>query len=344
MKIDGGLPHSLADRESAARGAGLAASVGYDRLFAAEAAHDPFLPVALAAGAADVDLGTNVAVAFARNPMTTAMVANDLQVLTGGRFILGLGSQVKAHITRRFSMPWSHPAARMREFVLALQAIWESWQPGGRLRFEGTFYRHTLSNPLFQPGPNPFGPPRVFLAAVGPRMTEVAGEVADGLMCHAFTSPSYLAEVTLPALRRGLARAGRADGAVEVCLPVLLATGPAGADLEPEIDRVRRQVAFYASTPAYRAVLDHHGWGDLHGEAHRLSVDQRWEEMAGLVDDDILHTLAVVADAGSLADVVRDRFGRLVTGLRLNVPYADDPEAWAPVIEKLKQPVEEAVG
>ncbi|ABW12116.1 luciferase family protein [Parafrankia sp. EAN1pec] len=337
MKIDGGLAYSLGDRDSAARGARLAASVGYDRLFAAEAAHDPFLPLALAAGAADVDLGTNVAVAFARNPMTTAMVANDLQVLTGGRFVLGLGSQVKAHITRRFSMPWSHPAARMREFVLALRAIWSSWQPGGRLRFEGAYYQHTLSNPLFQPGPNPFGPPRVFLAAVGPRMTEIAGEVADGLMCHGFTSPSYVAEVTLPALRRGLARAGRAGGAVEVCLPVLLATGPAGWDLEPEIDRVRRQLAFYASTPAYRAVLDHHGWGELHGEAHRLSVDQRWEEMANLVDDEVLHTLAVVADAGHLADVVRDRFGRLVTGLRLNVPYADDPDVWTPVITKIKE-------
>ncbi len=336
MKVDGGLTYAPDDRASAPRYARLAAAVGYDRLFAAEIAHDPFLPVALAAGAADVDLGTNVAVAFARNPMTTASTARDLHVLTGGRFVLGLGSQVKAHITRRFSMPWSRPVARMREFVLAVRAIWDSWERRTRLAFDGQFYRHTLSAPMFDPGPTHCGLPRVFVAAVGPRMTEVAGEVGDGLLCHAFTSPSYLQEVTLPALRRGLAAAGRSSDDVDVSTSVFLATGPAGADLEPEVERVRSQLAFYGSTPAYRGVLDHHGWGDLHEELHTLSRAQRWSEMTPLVDDSVLHTLAVVADAGELATVLRERFAALVSGLRLNVPFVDDPDAWAPVIAQVK--------
>jgi probable F420-dependent oxidoreductase len=168
-------------------------------------------------------------------------------------------------------------------------------------------------------------------------MTEAAGEVADGVICHGFTSASYLSEVTMPALRKGMAVTGRVED-IEVCLPVFLATGPAGADLSGEIARVRKQLAFYASTPAYRGVLDHHGWGDAHAEFHRLSREQRWDDMTGLVDDEMLNTLAVVADAEDLSKVLLDRFGGLVTGLRLNVPYAQDPQTWAPVIAALKEP------
>ncbi len=338
MHVHGGLQYTPADVASAAQSARIAADVGFERVFASETTFDPFLPIALAAGAADIDMGTDIAVAFARNPMTTAAIARDLQALTGGRFILGLGSQVKAHVTRRFSMPWSHPAARMHEFVRALRAIWESWETGARLDFDGRFYHHTLSSPLFDPGPSGHASVRVFVAAVGPQMTEVAGQVSDGLLCHGFTSPSYLAEVTLPALRRGLRAAGRADDVVEVTVPAFLATGPAGADLAPQIQRARSHIAFYGSTPAYRCVLDHHGWGGLHEELHALSVEQRWDEMARLVDDDVLQTFVVVADAGDLANVLRERFGRLVTGLRLNVPYAADPQTWAPVIASLREP------
>jgi probable F420-dependent oxidoreductase len=226
----------------------------------------------------------------------------------------------------------------MREFVLALRAIWDSWQHGSRLNFNGEFYQHTLSSPLFDPGPSSHRTPRVFLAAVGPRMSEVAGEVADGLFCHTFTSPSYIAEVTLPALRRGLAVADRVEGDVEVTVPVMLATGPSGCDLGPEVERVRRQIAFYSSTPTYRGVLDHHGWGELHDELHRLSVEQRWDDMTRLISDDMVNTLAVVADADKLSDVLLERFGGLVSGLRLNVPYTDDPDTWASVIAELKEP------
>ena len=181
MKVDGELHFSLQERGSAAHSAVVGAQVGYDRLFVAEAAVDPFLPLALAAGAADVHLGTSITVAFARNPMTTALSAHNLQTLTEGRFVLGLGSQVQAHITRRYSMPWSRPAARMRDFVLALRAIWDSWQHGTRLRYEGEFYQHTLSSFAFDPPASPYPPPLTYLGAIGPRMTEVAGEVADGL-------------------------------------------------------------------------------------------------------------------------------------------------------------------
>ena len=339
MKIDGGLQDLLAGRAAVVDSAQAGAAAGYDRLFAAETAHDPFLPVALVADEVDVDLGTYVAIALARSPMTVAVTANDLQILTHGRFILGLGSQVKPHITRRFSMPWTRPVARMREFVLALRAIWASWHEGTKLDFDGEFYHHTLSNPLFDPGPNPFGPPRIFLAAVGPRMTETAGEVADGVICHGFTSASYLQNVTMPAVQRGIDVAGRARESVEVCLPVFLATGPAGSDISAEIARARKQVAFYGSTPAYRAVLDHHGWGDLHDDLHRLSKESRWDDMTNLVTDEILNTFAVVADSTTLAKVLRERFGGLVDGLRLNVPYALAPEVWAPVIADLKEPM-----
>ena len=337
MRVDGELFFALDDRGSAARSAAAAAEVGYDRLFVAEAKVDPFLPPALAAGAADIDLGTSIAVAFARNPMTTAMSAHNLATLTGGRFVLGLGSQVAAHITRRYSMPWSRPAARMRDFVLAMRAIWDSWQNGTRLRYEGEFYQHTLSSFAFDPGPSPHPAPPVYLGAIGPRMTEVAGEVADGLLCHGLTSVSYFSTVMAPALRRGLATAGRDPGDVDIAPWVCVATAPPGGDLDKAVEKVRLQLAFYGSTPAYARVLDHHGWGDLQPELHRLSKQGRWAEMGGLLDDEVLNTFAVIADADHLAGEIRRRWGGLAGSVRLNVPYLEDPDIWAAVIAELKR-------
>jgi probable F420-dependent oxidoreductase len=208
MKVDSGVMAATFE-EVGARARELEA-VGYDGLLTAETAHDPFLPIAIAAGHTErIELGTGIAVAFARTPMVTAYVANDLQRASNGRFILGLGSQIKPHIEKRFSMPWSRPAARMREYVLALRAIWASWNEGERLDFRGDFYRHSLMTPFFSPPPNPHGAPKVFLAAVGEKMTEVAGEVADGIIVHGFTTERYVREVTLPAIERGLAKAGR---------------------------------------------------------------------------------------------------------------------------------------
>jgi probable F420-dependent oxidoreductase len=338
--VDRTLLFDLTDPTSAAANARDAAEAGYSRLYAPETAHDPFLPLALAAGALDaeheIDLGTNIAVAFARSPMTTAKTAHDLQTLTGGRFVLGLGSQVKGHITRRFSMPWSRPAARMREYILALRTIWDTWEIGSKLDFEGEFYTHTLTAPMFNPAPHGHGAPKVLLAAVGSGMAEVAGEVADGLLCHAFTTASYIRDVTLPAVRAGQARSGRADLPFDLGMPLLLASGPAGVDLQPQVERIRAQLAFYASTPAYLGVLEHHGWGDLHAELHTLSREGRWTEMAGLLPDEVVQEFAVVAQADELADVILARYGDLLTSVNMNVDHVEDPDTWLPVIERLR--------
>src|SRR6476469_10180933 len=211
MKVDTGIMASgLDDIATRAREQ---EDIGYDGLLTAETASDPFLPLVIAAEHTErIELGTGIAVAFARTPMLTAYTANDLQRHSKGRFFLGLGSQIKPHIERRFSMPWSHPAARMREYILAMRAIWESWETGSKLDFRGDFYTHTLMTPFFSPGPNPFGPPTVYLAAVGEHMTRVAGEVCDGLIPHPLTTERYLRERTVPLLEEGLAVSGRTLG------------------------------------------------------------------------------------------------------------------------------------
>ncbi len=307
----------LADAEVVAR---RSLAAGFDGLWSAELSHDPFLPLARAAtAAAPMELGTSIAVAFARNPMVLATTAWDLQALSAGRFLLGLGSQVRAHIERRFSMPWSHPAARMREFILALRAIWESWQHTTPLDFRGDFYQHTLMTPVFDPGPLSFGPPRVLLAAVGTAMTRVAAEVADGLLVHSFTTRSYLQEVTLPALEAGLADAGRSRHDFEVKYPPFVVTGSDDKELAEAATEARERIAFYASTPAYRPVLEHHGWGDLQRELNTLARKGEWKAMGGLIDDEVLSAFAVIAPRSDLPAAL----GRWVGGLA-------DRTSWTP--------------
>jgi probable F420-dependent oxidoreductase len=278
-----------------------AAASGYDGVVSSELDHDPFLLLARAVGSAPgLEFGTSIAVAFARSPMTVAHSAWDLQALTGGRFVLGLGSQVKAHIERRFSMPWSHPAPRMREYVLALRAIWRSWQEGGKLDFDGEFYRHTLMTPMFSPGPLPSGPPQVQIAAVGDAMTRVAGEVADGLIVHSFTTRRYLREVTLPTLRQGLARGGRTREDIDVVYAPFVVTGTDEKAMAVSAAIARERIAFYASTPAYRAVLELHGWGDLQTALNGLAKQGEWKAMGNLIDDDMLSEFAVIAPVDEL--------------------------------------------
>src|SRR6202048_2995029 len=262
MRVDANIGGSIdgtggAELAAVADQVAVAESLGYDGVLSAEVSRDPFLPLLLAADhSRRLSLGTAVAVAFARSPMTIATVANDLQAFSSGRFILGLGSQIKAHIQRRFGMPWSEPAARMREFVLALRAIWASWQDGARLDFRGDFYQHTLMTPMFSPQPNPWGPPPVVLAAVGPKMTSVAAGVADGMIVHGFTTERYLREVTMPLVGTGLSTSDRTRDDFLVSYPGLVATGGTDRDLEAAVAAVRQQLAFYGATPAYRAVLD----------------------------------------------------------------------------------------
>ena len=333
MKVDTGLPpNAAADTRDAAAAAEQA---GYAAVWTSEIKHDPFLALALASVATDtIELGTSIALAFARNPMSMAVQANDVQLLSGGRLLLGLGSQIKPHITRRFGMPWSHPAPRMREFIQAMRAIWACWHDGTRLSFRGDFYTHTLMTPFFDPGPNPHGAPRVLLAGVGEAMTAVAGEVADGFLCHGFTTEQYLREVTLPALASG--RPGGDLAGYEISGSPLVVTGRTEEEMAGAARRVREQIAFYGSTPAYRGVLERHGWGGLSEELNRLSKQGRWQDMGLVIDDEVLHTFAVVAEPGAVAAELLRRYGDLMTRMTLYTPYDIDPATSAQIITDLR--------
>jgi probable F420-dependent oxidoreductase len=268
--------------------------------------------------------------------MTLAQTAWDLQDASHGRFILGLGSQIKPHITRRFSMPWSHPAARMREMILAIRAIWACWNEGTKLDFRGDFYTHTLMTPFFNPGPNPHGDARIFLAGVGELMTEVAGEVADGFICHGFTTRRYLDEVTLPALEKGRTKAGKTMEGFELSGPMFVVTGRDEAEMDAAARGVRGQIAFYGSTPAYRKVLDLHGWGDLQDELNRMSKEGRWGEMGDLIDDEIVREFAVVAPLDEVAAGLIGRWGDALGRISFYTPYESDTSQWDQVIADLK--------
>jgi probable F420-dependent oxidoreductase len=268
--------------------------------------------------------------------MTLAHLGRDLQDLSGGRAIVGLGSQIKPHIEKRFSMPWSAPAARMRELVQAMRATWAAWQDGTPLRFEGTYYRHTLMTPFFSPGPSALPPPRVFLAGVGPAMTAVAGEVADGFLVHPFSSPRFLRDHTLPALARGFAARGGRPGGFELAWPVMVATGRTDEERDAAEAATRAQIAFYGSTPAYRPVLDAHDRGALQPELNRLSKQGDWPQMAALVDDDLLDAIAVRGSPADAAREVRARTEGLVDRIALNAPYAAAPGVWNEVLAALR--------
>ncbi|HEY1827197.1 MAG TPA: LLM class F420-dependent oxidoreductase [Acidimicrobiales bacterium] len=332
MKIDGGIgfdPNGIA--EQAVR----AEKNGYDGVWSAETSHDPFLPIAVGAAATEqLEFGTGIAVAFARNPMNLAVLANDLQELTKGRFMLGMGSQIKPHITKRFSMPWSHPAPRMRELILAIRAIWHTWETGEALEFRGEFYTHTLMTPFFDPGKNPYGNPKILLAAVGELMTEVAGEVGDGMLVHGFSTERYLREVTLPALERGAAKAGKTRADLTVSYPGFIVTGSTDAEIDAADKAVRQQIAFYGSTPAYRPVLELHGWGELQPELNSLSKRGEWVKMGELITDDILDAFAVVQPLDKVASEVTARFGGAVDRFSFYAPYKLDAEKWQTIVNE----------
>jgi probable F420-dependent oxidoreductase len=323
MLVDGGIGNDLNKAPAAAKAAEAA---GYDAIWGAETSHDPFLPLTLAAEHTDhIQIGTSIAVAFARSPMTTANSAWDLNLYSEGRFLLGLGSQIRPHIQKRFSMPWSHPAPRMSEFISAMRAIWSSWQDGTKLDFRGEFYSHTLMTPFFNPGPNPYGAPKVFLAAVGDGMTRVAGEVADGMLVHGFSTERYLREVTLPAVESGLDASGRKRADFELSYPMFVVTGETEEDMAAASTGTRKQIAFYGSTPAYRAVLELHGWGELQTELNAMSKQGRWDEMGTLIDDDVLDAFAVVGPPEEVPALVLERVGDLVDRVSFYAPYSSDP-------------------
>ncbi|NMH99428.1 LLM class F420-dependent oxidoreductase [Pseudonocardia acidicola] len=338
MKVDAQITASgLSELSELARGR---EKSGYDGLWSAETAHDPFLPLMpVAEHTSRIEVGTGIAVAFARNPMSMAYSAHDLQVYTRGRFLLGLGSQVRPHVERRFGMPWSHPAPRMREYIEALRAIWASWNTGERLNFRGDFYSHTLMTPFFSPEPSPWGPPQVHLAAVGDKMTEVAGAVCDGLQAHPFTTERYLRTRTLPTLQRGLDSSNRTRADVSVSLSGFVVSGHTEEEMAAAARGMREQIAFYGSTPSYRPVLELHGWAELGTELNRLSRsgdDDRWQKMGDLIDDEVLHTFAVVAEPDRIGPAVLERFGGIVDRFGFYAPYAHDPSLWQPAVDALR--------
>jgi hypothetical protein len=336
MKVDGGIGFDL--RNAGKQAQDLEAQ-GYAGAWTAETSHDPFFPLLLAAEhTQSIELGTSIAVAFARNPMILANIGWDLQAFSKGRFVLGLGSQIKPHIEKRFSMPWSEPAKRMREMVLAMRAIWDCWENGTKLDFRGDFYRHTLMTPFFTPDKaevEGFGPPKVFLAGVGPHMTEVAGEVCDGFICHGFTTEKFLREVTIPALARGRAKAGKTMEGFEIVGPSFVVTGMNESEMASAAAGTRQQIAFYGSTPAYRGVLEIHGWGGLQDELNTMSKAGQWVEMGNLITDEILNTFAVVGEPEQIAPELKRRYDDVIQRISFYAPYKSDPQRWQRVLADL---------
>lgn len=334
MKVDRGIPARL-DRVPQA--AAELERQGYDGCWTGEINHDPFLPLLLAAEhTTALEIGTSIAVAFARNPMTVANLAWDLQDYSRGRFILGLGTQIEPHIRRRFSMPWSHPARRMQEFIAALRAIWTAWHDGTPLSFEGDFYTHTLMTPMFTPEPSDYPMPKVFVSAVGEVMTQMCGESADGLLLHAFTTKRYLDEVTIPALMRGVTRAGRKRADVVVTAPVFVVTGDTEEQIAAASVATRKQISFYGSTPAYRGVLERHGWGELATELHRLSKIGQWDTMGTLIDDEVLAEFAVVAPLSELAAALRKRCDGVIDRVLMTLPAGTPDDVVAEFLDRLR--------
>ncbi|MEC7560442.1 MAG: TIGR03617 family F420-dependent LLM class oxidoreductase [Pseudomonadota bacterium] len=332
MYVDGGVSNDL---NAVGAQAAEMEDMGYTGVMTAETAHDPFFPLLVAAQHTQrVQLMTSIAVAFARSPMTLANIGHDLNAFSKGRFVLGLGSQIRPHITKRFSMPWSSPAARMREYIMAMRAIWDCWHQQQPLEFTGEFYTHTLMTPFFTPTNVDYGAPKVFLAAVGPKMTEVAGEVADGVIVHAFTTEKYLRETTLPALERGFAKAGKKREDFEISYPMFVVTGSTEEDMREAQQATCQQIAFYGSTHAYKPVLESIGAGELQGELNTMSKQGRWKEMGELITPGLLQEFAIVGEPQNLAGQIATRYGDIVD--RTSAAYAHIGKAdRASIIEKL---------
>ena len=322
-KVDPGLraPEIPLDLSSVGRNAKLLEEIGYDGMVVEETKDDPFILMALAAEATrKLKIATSVAIAFPRSPTVTAMSAWTLQKLSHGRFTLGLGTQVKAHIERRFGLPASPAGPWIREYIGAVRAVWDCWQNGTKLDVKGPHYNINLMVPLFNPGPIEHPRIPVQLAAVNPLMSQIAGEVADGLRTHPVCTPSYIEQVMLPAVRAGAAKSGRSLAEFQVCMKPLVATAATEEELAKKIVDVRARISFYASTPQYRAAFAHHGLGDLADELKLLSRAQRWEEMPRFITDDILHTYVTVGTYDEIAGKLGERYAGVVTHCEFSIP------------------------
>jgi probable F420-dependent oxidoreductase len=338
IQLDTGLGTHFGELAQVPLVAREAEELGFGALWAPETKHDPFLPLVLAAEhTTRIRLGTAVAIAFPRSPMALANIGWDLAQFSKGRFILGLGTQVKGHNERRFSVPWVPPGPRLRDMILAVRAIWDSWQHGTRLDFRSEHYTHTLMTPFFNPGPIEYPEVPIFIGGVNPYMCRLAGEVAEGLLMHSLNSVTYMRHVVLPALEQGLRKRGRSRRDFTLRGTVFPILGETEAEFELARAAVRQRIAFYASTRTYKVVLDAHGWGDLTDRLHGMAAGGEWEAMGREITDEMLDAFCVTATPETLGQALRERFDGLVDRLFLNLTY--EPVAkkvdWRRVIQEL---------
>ncbi|WP_029215209.1 TIGR03617 family F420-dependent LLM class oxidoreductase [Kallotenue papyrolyticum] len=339
MQLDVGLPvegDHLATIREVARAA---EALGFAGLWTSETKHDAFLPLVLAAEHTQrLALGTAVAIAFGRSPMVTAQIAWDLQRFSNGRLLLGLGTQVKAHIERRFSMPWDAPVARLRDYIQALRAIWHSFQNDAPLEYRGPYYQHTLLTPFFNPGPIEHPQIPIYIAGVNTGLARLAGELCQGFHVHPFHSPQYVREVVLPAIQAGAAAQGRAAAAVTLAASVFVITGRTAEQRHAQREAIRRQIAFYASTPSYRVVLEVHGWAEAGERLSRLAATKRWGEMPALITDEMLAAYAVEGEPDAIGALVRQRYQGLIERVAFYLPFTPgvDDAFWRGVIDALR--------
>ena len=327
MKLDANIVVDAAHMRDAAAIGKAADELGFAGLWSYETKHNGFFPLLIAAEHSQrVELGTSVAIAFPRSPMVTAQIAWDLQALSGGRFILGLGTQVRAHIERRYGMAWDAPVARLRDYVGALRAIWHAWQTGEKLAYQGKYYQHTLMTPFFNPGPIGYPDIPIYIAGVNEGLARLAGEVCDGFHVHPFHSIKYIDEIVKPFVAEGAALAGRAAGDVVLASSVFVITGNDQAGIENMRRMVREQIAFYASTPTYRVVLECHGWQDIGEQLSRLAAMKRWDQMGALVGDDMLEVFAVQAPLDQLGQALRARYEGVLDRVACYMPFV--PGEW----------------
>jgi probable F420-dependent oxidoreductase len=337
MKVEVALPMGLTGVAEAAREA---EELGYDGVLSFETGHDPFLPLALAAAATQrVDLGTAVAIAFPRSPLTVAQTAWDLQVFSRGRLRLGLGTQVKGHNERRYSTPWpSPPGPRLREYILVLRAIWDSWQNKTRPNFQGKHYTYTLMTPFFDPGPIQHPHVPIYISAVNPYMCRLVGELCDGVRLHGFCTPKYLKEVVIPNIEAGAKKAGRSLKDIDITGGGFVITGETEEEVERRKPALRQQIAFYGSTRTYKGVLDLHGWGETCLRLHRLAAEGRWSEMGREISDEMFDQFAVCAAYDQIAARIKERWGGIVNriGFFMPIRHEGDKERLREIIRQIQ--------
>jgi probable F420-dependent oxidoreductase len=340
MKLDAGFGVEGGYLRKAGDAARAAESLGFAGLWSSETRHDAFLPLAIAADATErIELGTSVAIAFSRSPMEVAQTAWDLQDLSGGRFILGLGTQVKAHIKRRFSMPWDRPVAKLREYTGALRAIWDSFQTEGSLSFEGEFYRHTLMTPFFNPGPIEHPEIPLHIAGVNTSLATLAGELCDGFHVHPFHSPEYVRKIVKPAIAEGAEKEGRDPEEVELATSVFVVTGESDEEIGEQREKMRAQISFYASTPTYRTVLEAHGWEEVGEKLGKLARDKKWNEMPKLITGEMLDAFCIEAAPDETGPALKERYEDLIDRVALYTPFVpgERDDFWRATMESVQR-------